>query len=62
MLPVGMRNASTRKVRMSRNRPRAMRMDLSHSHAQRPVDIVARGSGLTCSCVSDSRSAADRWT
>ena len=35
MLPVGIRNASTRKVRMKRKRVKATRKSLIHSQAQR---------------------------
>jgi hypothetical protein len=40
MLPVGIRNASTRKVRIRRNSEKAMTMDLVHSHAHRATPTL----------------------
>src|SRR5690606_13702365 len=56
MLPVGIRNASTINVRITRNRTKAIRMDFAHSNAQRTVDVGAGEPAARCGAVAPSSS------
>src|SRR4028118_2410634 len=60
MLPVGILNASKRKVRITRNRTMAVLMALVHSHIHRPVEMDPRDSSAVLRRARSPRSAETR--
>src|SRR4028119_915889 len=60
MLPVGILNASKRKVRITRNRTMAVLMALVHSHIHRPVEMDPRDSSAVLRRARSTRSAETR--